>query len=107
MKLPCQAIVWDLLPAIRAALAEELVRCGASQTEAARRLDMAPSAISQYRSKKRGYRIVLEGEAMKSVRRLAKDLFEDRVDDLAPRICAVCRELRAESDLCRSCDGMD
>ena len=39
MKLPCQLIVWNVLPAIRAAIAEELNTMGVSQLEAARLLD--------------------------------------------------------------------
>ncbi len=35
MESPCQRIVWDVLPAIRAAIAVELVKCGVSQVEAA------------------------------------------------------------------------
>ncbi|MDD4138532.1 MAG: transcriptional regulator, partial [Methanoregula sp.] len=52
MEAPCQKIVWDVLPAIRAAIAVELVRYGVSQVEAARMLEIAPSAVSQYLSGK-------------------------------------------------------
>ncbi|HUK39137.1 MAG TPA: helix-turn-helix domain-containing protein, partial [Methanomicrobiales archaeon] len=55
MKAPCQQIVWDVLPAIRAALAAELVKNGVSQQEVAKLLEIAPSAVSQYLSGKRGY----------------------------------------------------
>ena len=64
MEAPCQKIVWDVLPAIRAAIAVELVRCGVSQVEAARMLEIAPSAVSQYLSGKRGYRIEFEDLAL-------------------------------------------
>jgi hypothetical protein len=50
VKTPCQQIVWDVLPAIRAALAAELVKQGVSRQEVARLLDTAPSAVSQYLS---------------------------------------------------------
>ncbi|SDF35734.1 hypothetical protein SAMN04488589_0453 [Methanolobus vulcani] len=100
MKLPCQMIVWDVLPAIRAAIAEELINCGLSQQEIAKQLDMAPSAVSQYLSKKRGYRIVLEHEVKTSIRQLAEDLKEEKVDDLVSRICAICRQLREEGQQC-------
>ncbi|WMW25727.1 helix-turn-helix domain-containing protein [Methanolobus sediminis] len=100
MKLPCQMIVWDVLPAIRAAIAEELINCGLSQQEVAKQLDMAPSAVSQYLSKKRGYRIVLEDDMKASIRELAEDMKENRVDDLASRICAICKQLREEGQQC-------
>ncbi|HOI57869.1 MULTISPECIES: transcriptional regulator [unclassified Methanoculleus] len=103
MKLPCQLIVWNVLPAIRAAIAEELNTMGVSQLEAARLLDMTPSAISQYRTGKRGYRIVFEGRVKESINRLAQDLGAGQVDDLAARICEICGQIREENDLEGSC----
>lgn len=93
-------IVWDVLPAIRAAIAEELMNCGLSQQEIAKELDMAPSAVSQYLSKKRGYRIVLEDDVKESIRKLAEDMKAKRVDDLASRICSICKQLRDEEQQC-------
>jgi predicted transcriptional regulator len=52
MEAPCQKIVWDVLPAIRAAIAVELVKAGVSQVDASRMLEIAPSAVSQYLSGK-------------------------------------------------------
>jgi dihydroorotase len=86
------------------AIAEELNAMGVSQLEAARLLDMTPSAISQYRTGKRGYRIVFEGEVKESLNRLAQDLHAGRVDDLASRICAICTQIREENQLGGSCD---
>jgi uncharacterized protein len=100
MKLPCQIIVWDVLPAIKAAIAADLVQYGASRQEAAQLLDTAPSAISQYLSGKRGYRIDFEGDVKASVDRLARDLLGGQVDDLALRICAICRQLREDATVC-------
>jgi len=103
MKLPCQSIVWNVLPAIRAAIAEELNAMGVSQLEAARLLDMTPSAISQYLTGKRGYRIVFEGEVKESLNRLARDLKAGRVDDLAARICEICAQIREVNNQRDSC----
>ena len=100
MKLPCQTIVWDVLPAIRAAIAKELINCGLSQQEVAKELDMAPSAVSQYLSKKRGYHIVFDGDVKKSIRVLAEDMEKNRVEDLAQRICGICRQLREDDQQC-------
>lgn len=106
MKLPCQKIVWDVLPGIRAAIAEELINCGVSQLEAARLLDMAPSAISQYLSGKRGYRIVFEDEIREAIVKIALDLSEGREDDLPSRICGICSLLREENSAGDKCDGV-
>lgn len=100
MQAPCQKIVWDVLPAIKAAIVVELVKCGVSQSEASRMLEIAPSAASQYLSGKRGYRIELAEVVKQSIAILALDLKEHRVEDLVGRICAICRQLREERDPC-------
>ena len=92
MKSPCQNIVWDVLPAIRAAIAVELVRCGVSQVEAARMLEIAPSAVSQYISGKRGYRIEFDRDVKRSIGLLAQDLKEGKQINLIGRICDICRQ---------------
>jgi len=94
MEAPCQKIVWNVLPAIRAAIAVELVRGGTSQVEAARMLEMAPSAVSQYLSGKRGYRIEFEDDAKKSIVLLAQDLIDKKEVNVMERICRICRQIR-------------
>jgi len=100
MEAPCQKIVWDVLPAIRAAIAVELVRCGVSQVEAARMLEIAPSAVSQYLSGKRGYRIEFEDDVKKSIVQLAQDLMDKKKINLIERICGICRQLRDDEAVC-------
>ena len=94
MESPCQKIVWDVLPAIRAAIAIELVTCGVSQVEAARMLEIAPSAVSQYLSGKRGYRIEFSIEVKKSIAQLAQDLINKKQVNVIERICGICQQLR-------------
>ncbi|MEN6444402.1 MAG: transcriptional regulator [Methanoregula sp.] len=100
MESPCQKIVWDVLPAIRAAIAVELVKCGVSQVEAARMLEIAPSAVSQYLSGKRGYRIEFEQDVKNSISQLARDLQDQKKIDLVKRICDICRQLRGDEGGC-------
>jgi predicted transcriptional regulator len=100
MEAPCQKIVWDVLPAIRAAIAVELVRDGFSQVEASRMLEIAPSAVSQYISGKRGYRIEFGEAIKKSITLLARDLRDRKDVDLVGRTCDICRQLRNGNDAC-------
>jgi uncharacterized protein len=101
MEAPCQKIVWDVLPAIRAAIAVELVRYGVSQVEAARMLEIAPSAVSQYLSGKRGYRIEFGNDVKASIGLLAQDLKEGKKLNLVQRTCDICRQLReGDGDPC-------
>ncbi len=98
MEAPCQKIVWDVLPAIRAAIAVELVRCGVSQVEAARMLEIAPSAVSQYLSGKRGYRIEFEDDVKRTIGLLAQDLKDGKQINLVKRTCDICRQLREDNE---------
>ncbi|MFW5987688.1 MAG: transcriptional regulator [Methanohalophilus sp.] len=99
IETPCQVVVWDVLPAIRAALAKELVDNGVTQQEVARLFGMAPSAVSQYLTKKRGYRIEFDDSIKVSIANLAADIQNGTVDDLSHRFCDICRQLRAD-DAC-------
>ena len=100
MEAPCQKIVWDVLPAIRAAIAVELVRCGVSQVEASRMLEIAPSAVSQYLSGKRGYRIEFENDVKRSIELLARDLQAGKKINLVQRTCDICKQLRVSDEGC-------
>ncbi|OPX62639.1 MULTISPECIES: transcriptional regulator [unclassified Methanoregula] len=100
MEAPCQKIVWDVLPAIKAAIAAELVREGLSQIEASRMLEMAPSAVSQYLSGKRGCRIEFGDDVKESIRLLARDLLDKKDVNLVKRTCGICQQLRDSEDRC-------
>jgi predicted transcriptional regulator len=100
MEAPCQKIVWNILPAIKAAIAAELVRNGVTQVEASRMLDMAPSAVSQYISGKRGYRIEFGDDVKLSIQMLVRDLMDNKDVDLVQRTCAICRQLRGDDEGC-------
>ena len=105
METPCQKIVWDLVPAIRASLATELVKKGQSQAASAKLLGIAPSAVSQYISGKRGYRIEFQGETKELIEKLAQDLIDNKVEDFVVRICQICGSARGIESNCKSSCG--
>ncbi len=96
MKSPCEMVVWDVLPSIRAAVAEELVRRGLAQKEVSKLLGITPPAVSQYVSKKRGYNIEFDEEIKESISKLADDLLEERVESPVEGICEICRMMRGD-----------
>ena len=102
MKSPCEEIVWDVLPSIRAAIAEELIKRGISQKEVSKMLGITPPAVSQYVSKKRGYNIEFREDIRVAIGTLADDLIEKKVDDLVKRICEICRMLQNDENACVS-----
>jgi predicted transcriptional regulator len=110
MKSPCEEIVWDVLPSIRAAIAEELVKKGISQKEVSRMLGITPPAVSQYVSKKRGYNIEFREDIRQAIAALADDLIEQKVkgNDLIKNVCSICRMLQDDESACIStkCKGL-
>ena len=110
MKSPCEEIVWDVLPSIRAATAQELIKRGISQKEVSRMLGLTPPAVSQYLSKKRGYNIEFREDIRQAIGVLADDLIEGNVrgPDLVNRICSLCRMLQEDNTACVStkCKGI-
>jgi predicted transcriptional regulator len=94
MRSPCEAVVWDVLPSIRAAIADELVKRGLPQKEVSKILGITPPAVSQYVSKKRGYNIEFGAEIKAAISGLADDLVEKKVDNVVDRICEICRMIR-------------
>ncbi|OPY49502.1 MAG: hypothetical protein A4E49_03142 [Methanosaeta sp. PtaU1.Bin112] len=102
MKSPCEQVVWDVLPSIRAAIAEELVKRGMAQKDISKLLGITPPAVSQYVSKKRGYNIEFGEEIKESISRLADDLLEKKVDNPVEMICEICRMMRDSEDSCSS-----
>jgi predicted transcriptional regulator len=101
-KSPCEEVVWDVLPAIRASIAEELVRRGLTQREVSKMLGITPPAVSQYVSKKRGSNIELNENMKVHINRLADDLINRNVEDIVPRICEICRILRDSDFKCKA-----
>ncbi len=106
MKLPCEIIVWYLLPNIRGELAKELSRIGLQQKAIASRLGITQPAVSQYLKGKRGKELKLSKEALARVHALAKNMV-DTVDESVVRtevciICAMAKESNLLCDLHRS-----
>ncbi len=105
MKLSCEVFVNDVLPAVRAILAKDLVEeHGLTQREAARRLDMTQPAVSQYKNKLRGRRVkkIESSERVSSkIEVLVEDVAKQRIDmeEYDERFCEICEAARMDSIL--------
>ncbi len=106
-KLPCEVAVWDIVPAIRAAIANEMVSAGVLQKDVATILQIQPSAVSQYLSGKRGYRIVFSEEVRTEIRNLAEDLIQGEEKDFSKKFCRICSHVRNITDPCDICSETD
>ena len=95
MKIPCEIVVWYVLPLIRRELANELVNGhNKSQAEVARRFGVTDAAISQYLKKKRGDNFMVEQSE-------AYPVFEEAIKKSATMI--VEEKSTFENEMCRLC----
>lgn len=92
MKIPCEIVVWQVLPLIRRELAKELVQThGLTQAEVARRFGVTDAAVSQYLTKKRGGEYsgsVCYPEFMAAVKESANRIAEG--SDVGDEVCQLC-----------------
>jgi hypothetical protein len=107
MKLPCEIIVWDILPSIRSELAKKLSEKGLSQKEIAKKLEITQAAVSQYVNRKRGCEIEFKRDVISAIEKLVDDMIEGDVN-LIPRICEICMRVREDGTVCglenKECD---
>ena len=95
MKIPCEIVVWYVLPTIRREVAKELVRThGMSQATVAKRFDVTDAAISQYLKKKRGENHIIESsshydEFLDEIRISAEHIAKEQAD-FATEMCRIC-----------------
>ncbi len=94
MKIPCELIVWYVLPSIRRELARELVgKHNFTQAEVARRFGVTDAAISQYLKSKRGTSMELEtsgkyGEFKLEIEKAAQRMVDG--SDIVTETCRIC-----------------
>lgn len=98
MRLACETVVNDILPAVRSLMAKELHDKGYSQTEIAELLDLTQPAVSQYLSAARGAevrRIERDDAAYEAVTDLVEELVTGGdADSYSQQFCEVCRVIQ-------------
>jgi predicted transcriptional regulator len=101
MKTPCEDIIKEIIPTIRALIAKDLCsKYGFTQIEAAKKLGITQAAISQYISLKRGGKKLRKIKALPEVKSLIKEISkgiaEEKISekDLSNKICLICKTIR-------------
>jgi len=95
--LPCENIIWYGIPVIRRELAFCLInQFGLSQKEAADKLGITPSAVSQYVSKKRGKITILDDKIIKEIKLSANKINDQGESVLNSELCKICKILKSE-----------
>jgi len=96
----CEVVAFEVLPAVRAMVARELVtRHKLSQRSAAKLLGVSQPAISQYKRDLRGYKTGLfrENPGLRAmVNRIAEGLASGEIKDAQATLsfCGLCKEIR-------------
>ena len=103
MKIPCEVIVWYVLPSIRRELAIELIQThGVSQKRAAQLLDVTTAAVCQYVNDKRGqslYNLITDKKTEKKVKDQLKKAavgIRENPEQVVGEICKICNLLKKE-----------
>ena len=92
MKVPCEIIVWKILPIIRKEFAKSLIKNhGLTQRKAAEKLGLTEAAVSRYISGKRG-----------EIKKLNKEIMQE-IQESTARICKG-NTLTVVEETCRICD---
>ncbi len=111
MRLLCETVVQDILPAVRALIAKELQEEGYNQTEIADALDLTQPAVSQYLSAARGkkvQRIEEDPESAERVEELVSLLMDGAPDDeLSRAFCQTCLQIRENELFDAAVDGSE
>ena len=102
MKLPCELVVWYILPNIRRELARSLVKdLKLTQREAAKKLGLTESAVSQYLKSKRGREMKFDENINAEIETSIRDICKAGDDSLVvEKICSICKLIRNNGALC-------
>ncbi len=107
MKPYCEIVSQELLPALRALIAKRLIeKYELTQENAARKLGLTQSAISQYKREIRGKKVkilekdeIVDRKIEEFVDRIASDELKDPIK-LLNAFCEICKLIRKRGLLC-------
>lgn len=108
MKIFCETIFADIIPAIRAIVAKDLIeKYDLTQSEVSKRLGITQPAVSQYKSGLRGKKlenILSNKKLMKWIDKLTLDIASGKTS-FYENICEICGETRkdiySKKELCQ------
>jgi len=91
-RTPCEYMLWNGIPTIRKELAETLIQqYGLSQRQTAEKLGITPSAVCQYRSKKRGKTDIFDETITQEITISAERIMKNDGTDVVIETCRICR----------------
>ena len=98
MKMPCEVIVWVIVPVIKREFAKILVQHHKlSQRETAKILDTPEAAISRYISGKRGVLEITDEEVLKEIEKSVTKILKNENSSIVDEICSICQLIRTKN----------
>ena len=96
MEVPCEIIMWYVLPAIRRDFTKIMMEeYGLNQKEVAAKLGITDAAVSQYLSAKRGKIKISDGKIQSEIRESAKKIVDGTESAMIKEICRICEILKS------------
>ena len=96
MKVPCEIIVWEVLPIIRKEFAKSLIKNhGFNQRKAAEKLGLTEASVSRYISGKRGEIKKLNKELIKEIQKSTDKIAEGNTSIAVEETCRICDLLKS------------
>ena len=112
MIIPCEIAVKSVVPAIRAAMAKELVeKYSLKQNEVAEALGISQSAVSKYTRQVRGH--VIKIDDIEEIQPLIDNMINLLMDEDPTRaeilslFCQTCMTIRKKGLMCQFCQKTD
>ena len=101
MKMPCEIIIWYILPSIRREITKSLLKNGLSQREAAKKLGITDAAVSQYLSEKRGRVEINDKKILGAIKNSAKRIISGNESTMMLETCRICNLIKSSKTMPR------
>ena len=96
-KIPCEIIVWYVLPSIRKELSIHLIEeHKLNQKEVAEKLGITEAAVSRYVSGKRGGKDIDDNEIINEIKKSASKIIKGDNTTIIQETCRICSFLKSK-----------
>ena len=102
-KIPCEYVVWNILPAIRKEFVKSLKKIfNLSQKQIAEIVKLTPAAVSQYLSDKRGGISITDEKIIREIDKSAKMIYKNKGKNLEQETCRICNLLKSTEQVSKA-----
>jgi predicted transcriptional regulator len=102
-KIPCEYVVWNILPAIRKEFVKSLKKIfNLSQKQIAEIVKLTPAAVSQYLSDKRGGIKITDKKILSEIDKSVKIIYNQGGKNLEKETCRICNLLKSTEQISKT-----